>query len=73
MPDDAWLPVVAKRGWVVLTHNERIRYTPNERDAVMQNGLAMLIVTGKAPYPVLAQSLVRMMSKVEGFLGTGRH
>lgn len=27
-PDEVWLPEVGRRGWVVLTHDERIRYKP---------------------------------------------
>jgi hypothetical protein len=28
-PDEDWLAEVGKRQWVALTHNLRIRYTPN--------------------------------------------
>lgn len=29
--DVEWLEVTARRGWVALTHNSRIRYTPRRR------------------------------------------
>ncbi|HXI11562.1 MAG TPA: hypothetical protein VNM92_02815 [Thermoanaerobaculia bacterium] len=30
--DDQWLAFVGRKGWVALTHNSRIRYTPNEKE-----------------------------------------
>ena len=32
-----------------ITHDRRIRYKPNERDAVMRQGVALLVVVGAAP------------------------
>ena len=66
--DEEWLRAVSARRWVVLTHDRRIRYKANERDAVMQNGIAMLVIVGAAPLPELAQSFVAMTRRVESFL-----
>lgn len=67
-PDEDWLGQVARHGWIVLTHDQRIRYKANERDAVMENGLAMIVLVGKAPFPELAQAFVRTLSRLEAFL-----
>ncbi len=37
--DEMWLQAVGKRGWIALTHDRRIRYKPNERDAVTRHVL----------------------------------
>jgi hypothetical protein len=37
--DETWLAEVGARDWVALTHNSRIRYTPNEKNAVMAHGV----------------------------------
>lgn len=58
--DAIWLQEVGKRGWIALTHDQRIRYKPNERDAVIRHGVALLVVVGKAPFPDLAQFLWRL-------------
>ncbi len=71
-PDDLWLPRVAERGWVALTHDQRIRYKVNERDAVMENRLALLVAMGKVPFPVLAESFVATLGRVEAFLDLHR-
>ena len=36
-PDEAWLPFVAERGWIVLTKDKRNRYNEIERDAVRRH------------------------------------
>ena len=67
-PDDEWLPEVGRRGWVVLTHDQRIRYKSNERDAVMSNGVAMFVLIGTIPHPSLAHGFVATHSRVAAFL-----
>jgi hypothetical protein len=56
-PDEVWLAEVGRRGWIALTHDQRIRYKPNERDAVMRHRVALLVIIGKVPFPALAQTL----------------
>ncbi len=67
-PDEAWLEAVGKRGWIALTHDRRIRYKPNERDAVMRHGVALLVIVGAASFPELARAFVATLPRVERFL-----
>ena len=67
-PDVEWIPVVAGRGWVAISHDERIRYKPNEKAAVLTHGLGLLLVAGKAPFPELARQFLRTLPRVERFL-----
>jgi len=71
-PDEDWLEEVGRRGWIALTHNLRIRYQPNERDAVIRHGVALLVMVGNAPYPALARSFVNSLPHIEDFLGRHR-
>jgi hypothetical protein len=66
--DAIWLQEVGKRGWIALTHDQRIRYKPNERDAVIRHGVALLVVVGKAPFPDLAHAFVATLPRIERFL-----
>ena len=68
-PDDAWLAEVGKRGWIALTHDRRIRYKPNERDAVIRHGVGLLVIIGAAPFPDLARAFVVTLPRIEDFLG----
>jgi PIN like domain len=67
-PDEVWLAEVGKRGWIALTHDRRIRYKPNERDAVVRHGVALLVIVGKAPFAELASNFVATLPRIEDFL-----
>jgi hypothetical protein len=54
-PDEQWLEHCGKNGRVAISHNERIRYTPNELAAGENLGLGALIVHYK---------LLNMMSNI---------
>jgi hypothetical protein len=66
--DEVWLDEIGRRGWIALTHDRRIRYKPNERDAVMRHSVALLVIIGTAPYRDLANSFVATLSHIEYFL-----
>jgi hypothetical protein len=66
--DEEWLRYAGERGRVAITHNARIRYTPNELAAVVRHRVALLVVVGKAPYPQLAQHFVDTMPRIRVFL-----
>ena len=53
---------------MALSHNSRIRYTPNEKQAVMSHRVRLLIIIGQAPYPELAKSFVATRTRIEAFL-----
>ena len=66
--DEVWLAEIGRRGWVAVTHDRRIRYKPNELAAIRRHSLRLLVVVGKAPFPVLAASFVNTASRIIGFL-----
>ena len=66
--DEQWLEYCGTQGRVAISHDQRIRHKVNEREAVMQHGVALLIVIGKAPYPELAKHFVTTLPKIEVFL-----
>jgi hypothetical protein len=43
--DVDWLPVVAARGWVILTKDLRISRLPEERRAVRENAARMVVIS----------------------------
>ena len=66
--DEQWLEYCGKNGRVAITHNRRIRYVPNELAAVMQHGVALLVVIGHAPFPELAGNFVNTIARIDAFL-----
>jgi len=67
-PDEEWIRGVSEAGWFVLTHNRRIRYTPNELAAVGEAGIGMFMIIGTAAFPALAQNFIITHPKVEHFI-----
>jgi len=63
-PDEEWLRAVGEKGWVAITHESRIRYKPNELAAVIRHNVSLLVVIGKAPFPVLASNFVATEPKI---------
>lgn len=47
--DSIWLPLVAQRGWVILTKDKDIRHRALELEAVLQHD-AYLLTFGKGDY-----------------------
>lgn len=66
--DEQWLEHCGRNGRIALTHNERIRYTPNELAAVVEHRVALLVVVGKVPLAQLAENFVNTLSRVEEFV-----
>lgn len=66
--DEEWLEYVGRNDRVAITHDQRIRYKPNEREAVLRHRVRLLVVVGKAPLPDLAHGFVRTLSRIEAFL-----
>jgi hypothetical protein len=69
-PDAEWIQSVAERGWVAVTRDRRIRYKTNEREAVIENGLRLLVLSGVAPVSDLAENFVRTIAEIERLLDT---
>lgn len=67
--DHDWLPVVAARGWVILSNDQKIMRRPLEREAVRTSGAALLVlVGGRIPAPQLARNFLNTLPKIEAFL-----
>ncbi len=66
--DEDWLEKVGKKGWIVLTHDKGIRYKPNEIDAIMQSGIGLFVLVGKATHKELAENFVATIHKIYNFI-----
>ena len=66
--DEQWLEHCGRKNRIAITHNERIRYTPNELAAVVQHRVALLVVIGKVPLAALAQNFINTLPRIEEFL-----
>jgi hypothetical protein len=66
--DEQWLEYCGRNGRIAITHNRRIRYTPNELAAVVRHGVALLVVIGHGPITELALNFVNSIARIEAFV-----
>lgn len=66
--DEEWLGEIGKKGWIAITHDRRIRYKPNELEAVVHNRVSLLVVVGAVPFAELASAFVATLPRIESFL-----
>ena len=66
--DEEWIFEVASRGWVALSHDKAISRRPNERQAVLDARLALLVVIGSVPYAQLAENFVATRARIDAFV-----
>lgn len=66
--DEAWIPEVARRGWIAMTRDRRIRWRPNERWAVRASSSRLLVLVSKLPSPELASHVAMSRAMIERFV-----
>jgi len=63
--DEDWISEVGKRGWVVLTKDDRIRYRPAALDAYRRHNVRVFIFgTGEMKAQEMADAFVKALPKI---------
>ena len=71
--DEIWLPEVGRRGWVVLTKDDRIRYRSTEFAAVVSAKVALFaLASGNLNGEEMAQAFVAALPRMSRLLATHR-
>jgi len=66
--DEEWLEHCGTKGRIAVSHNSRIRYVPNELEAVKRFKVPLLILVGQATTAELAFNFLRTLPRIETFL-----
>ena len=66
--DEDWIRTVASRHWVGITHDQQVRRRPNEKAAILDSSLRVIVVASRLPFPAVAEHFVRSIPQVERFL-----
>ena len=69
--DEEWLQHCGMNGRIAVSHNSRIRYVPNELEAVKRFKVPLLILVGQVTTLELAHNFVRTLARIEAFLEGG--
>lgn len=78
VPDDQWIPVVASRGWTIITRDQRIERRPAERAAVVAHSARVVAITSSEKLTVwhqleIVMSRWRDIEKVSGLASPSIH
>jgi hypothetical protein len=78
VPDEEWIPVVASRGWTVITRDQHIERRPAERASVIANSARVVAITSSEKLTVWHQLEIVMtrwrdIEKVAGIPGPSIH
>lgn len=69
--DEHWLAEVGRRKWIVLTKDNRLRYHPREKTALLRHGVKAFILTARdLKGEDMAHAFTRALPKIEEFLKT---
>jgi len=64
--DEEWLTEVGKRGWLVITKDQRIRRRPLERDALLRANLKVFcFMSGSISFPEMAKIFVKALPSIK--------
>ena len=63
-PDEEWLSFVGGKEWFAISRDQKIRYRPNEKEAVVRNRVGLFLIVGKSKHDVLAGNFIRTLSSI---------
>lgn len=69
-PDDKWIAVVSKKGWVILTLDKQTRRKPVEKQAILVHKARVIYLSAKSGDMItLAKDFIGILPKIERFIG----
>ncbi len=66
--DVHWIQSIARRQWVIITHDRDIRYNRRARDAVMTNGGRVIIIRASGTRQEMALAFLNLRHHIVEFL-----
>ena len=67
--DEEWIAEVGRRKWIVLTKDNRLRYHPREKQALLRQGVRAFILTARdLKGEEMGRAFTAALPKIEYFL-----
>jgi hypothetical protein len=63
--DEVWLPIVANKGWLAVTRDKRIRYSPLALAALMTSGARLFVIVGRLTAAEAARVFLDRRNRIE--------
>jgi len=67
-PDEEWISEVGRRGWVAVTRDARIRYSPLALETLMSSGARLFAIVGRLTTDEAAEVFLRQRHRIERLL-----
>lgn len=64
-PDSEWIAAVGRRGWVAVTRDARIRYSPLALETLKSSGARLFVIVGRLTADEAAAVFVRQRKRIE--------
>ena len=62
--DEEWIGEIGRRGWVAITRDARIRYSPLALSVLMESGTQLFVLVGKLTTAEAAETFFKWQEKV---------
>ena len=70
VPDEDWIALVGRMGWVALTKDKNIRYRTAEIESIRKNAARIIVIRARnATGSEIAEILVKGKRRIARFLG----
>lgn len=66
--DSEWIAEIGRRGWVAVTRDKRIRYSPLALETLMTSGARLFVIVGRLTNEEAAGIFIQQLKKVENLL-----
>ena len=66
-PDEAWIREVARRGWVAITRDGRIRYSPLALAVLQKSGARLFVIVGKLTTDEAIAVFLRLRDEIAAY------
>jgi len=63
-PDDEWIGEIGRRGWIAVTRDARIRYSPLALNVLMESGTQLFVLVGKLTTAEAALTFLKWREKI---------
>jgi hypothetical protein len=63
-PDEEWIGEIGRRGWIAVSRDARIRYSPLALSVLMESGTKLFVLVGKLATVEAAEAFLKWRAKI---------
>jgi hypothetical protein len=63
-PDEEWIGEIGRRGWIAVSRDARIRYSPLALSVLMESGTRLFVLVGKLTTTEAAETFLKWRERI---------